>query len=167
MYWFTSDEHYGHANIIKYCNRPFKNVEEMNETLIAKHNKVVKKDDIVIHAGDFCWGKGGTYTEKYICPLNGQHIFLKGSHDLWLPDYHHEIWEKMIEKQYVVVCHYPMLRWARSHYGSWQLFGHTHGKLTIDAKQYDIGVDNNDYYPISFDKIKLIMVSKPDNPVNY
>lgn len=51
MYFYTADEHYNHKNIIKYCNRPFSNVEEMDETLIANHNSIVNENDITIHGG--------------------------------------------------------------------------------------------------------------------
>ena len=54
--WVTSDTHFNHANIIKYCNRPFSSVEEMNETIIANWNKVVSEDDMVYHLGDFALG---------------------------------------------------------------------------------------------------------------
>jgi len=54
-HWFTADFHLGHANIIKYCERPFRNVLEMNRTIIKKHNERVKKDDIVYFLGDFCF----------------------------------------------------------------------------------------------------------------
>lgn len=53
--------------------------------------------------------------------------------------------------------------WPRSHYNSWLLFGHSHGRLTPECKQHDIGVDNNSFYPVSFDVIKTIMAEKPDN----
>jgi len=56
-YFFTADEHFGHANIIKYCNRPFKNTDEMDSVIIERHNEVVKEDDIVVHAGDFTMNK--------------------------------------------------------------------------------------------------------------
>ena len=163
MYFFTSDEHYGHKNIIKYCNRPFRDVEEMDEKLIELHNSVVREGDIVIHAGDFTLRKDKRYIESIISRLNGSHIFLKGSHDLWLPDDTPYIWEKYIEGQLVVVCHYAMRVWRASHYNSWQLYGHSHGSLPPVGKQWDIGVDNNYYQPVSWEKIKEIMKNRPDN----
>lgn len=163
MYFFTADEHYGHANIIRYCNRPFKSVDEMNEDIIRKHNAVVMTDDVVIHAGDFSLAKV-EIASKYVAKLNGHHIFLQGSHDHWLPRSALQIWEKNIDGIYVVVCHYAMRTWARSHYNSWQLYGHSHGTLPPIGKQWDIGVDNNDFYPVSFKKLSDIMKLRPDNP---
>lgn len=155
---FISDEHFGHYNIIKYCNRPFKSVEEMDETIIKNHNEIVSKNDIVIHAGDFTLEKKEKAWE-YVNRLNGTHIFLQGSHDYWLKgdNKHKQIWEKTIEGQHIVVCHYSMRVWPRSHYGSWQLYGHSHGNLPPLNNQYDIGVDNNNFYPVSFDKLKLLI----------
>ena len=157
MYFFTADQHYGHANIIKFCNRPFINVFEMDQELIRRHNEVVSINDTVIHAGDFAF-RNKLHVGNYFGQLNGNHIFLKGSHDKWLKNGAY-LWEGMIEKQYVVVCHYAMRTWPRSHYGSWQLFGHSHSQLTEHnkEKQYDIGVDNNDFYPVSFEKLSKIL----------
>lgn len=168
MYWFTSDEHYGHKNVIKYNDRPFATIEEMDDGLIRNHNSLVGKDDITIHAGDFTLWKNveGIY-KKYINCLNGNHIFLKGSHDYWLKTHKsQQIWEKLIDKKYIVVCHYSMRTWARSHYNSFQLYGHSHGQLEPVGKQWDIGVDNNDYFPISWLQVVKIMEKRPDNP-NY
>lgn len=88
---------------------------------------------------------------------------MRGSHDYWLKDSAHELWSDYIDGQYVVVCHYAMRTWPKSHYNSWQLYGHSHGSLLPLGKQWDIGVDNNNFYPVSFEKIKEIMKKKPDN----
>jgi len=157
MIYFTSDEHFGHANILNFCNRPFKDVFEMDTEIIKRFNEVVTADDTVIHGGDVAY-RNKLSVNNYIDRLNGKHIFLKGSHDKWNKNGSY-IWEGMIEKQYIVVCHYAMITWPRSHYGSWQLFGHSHGNLKDynKEKQYDIGVDNNDFYPVSFEKLKGIL----------
>ena len=88
-YWFVSDTHFGHFNIIRYTNRPFKTLEQMNETMIKRWNQRVKKEDIIFFLGDFCFknssGKRGegikvsaSYWEKR---LNGKIIHIQGNHD--------------------------------------------------------------------------------------
>lgn len=79
--YLTSDLHLNHANIIKYCNRPFANVEEMNESLISKWNKTIKKDDIVLFLGDLALTKGKKDTDYWLSQLNGVILFFKGNHD--------------------------------------------------------------------------------------
>ncbi len=88
--FFTADFHLGHANIIKYCERPFSSLEEMNETIIKNHNERVKEEDEVYFIGDFCFrnsagGKEGEGTpnkaNEYLKRLNGKFIFIKGNHD--------------------------------------------------------------------------------------
>jgi calcineurin-like phosphoesterase family protein len=163
-YWFTADEHYGHTKVISFNDRPFDSIEDMDEALIANHNGVVSKYDITIHAGDFCWlNKKEDVYKKYINRLKGNHFMLVGSHDHWLPKSARYIWRKRIEGNLIIVCHYAMRTWECSHYNSWQLHGHSHGRLESIGKQYDIGVDNNNYYPVSFDEICGIMADKPDN----
>lgn len=90
--WFTSDLHYGHANIIRYCNRPFKNVEQMNKTLVDRWNSIVKPEDTVFHIGDFVFygGKeapeGITKAQEIQNMLNGTVIHLQGNHDCFSKD---------------------------------------------------------------------------------
>lgn len=163
MWWFTSDEHYGHFNAIKHSFRPFNSLEEMNETIIQNHNSVVAPGDIVIHAGDFCWYNHKKQAYEIVKRLNGTHILLRGSHDHWMNNTYNYIWRKRIEGHLVVVCHYAMRTWECSHYNSWQLYGHSHGRLGPVGKQWDIGVDNNNYYPVSFEEIKEIMGKRPNN----
>jgi len=163
MYFFTSDEHFHHFNCLNYSNRPFNSIEEHDEKLIKNHNEIVKKGDIVVHGGDFTLIKNKKRVGEYIKKLNGDHIFIRGSHDYWLKNAP-QIWEKKIEDYYIVVCHYCMRVWPRSHYNSVLLYGHSHGELDPIGKSWDIGVDNNNYYPLSFNQIKEIMANRPDNP---
>ena len=166
-YYFTSDEHYGHANVIRFNNRPFESVEDMTEGLIKNHNSVVSdsQNNTTIHCGDFHWSNHRREAQKVIDRLNGNHIFLMGSHDKWLKGSpHHEIWEKRINGQSIICCHYAFATWPKSHYGSWSLFGHSHGRLSLPYKAIDVGVDTNNYHPYSFEDIVDAMKIKPDNP---
>ena len=86
--YFTSDLHLGHENIIKYCNRPFKSLDEMNTTIINRWNQRVKADDFVYHIGDFCFRNSSdrangvrVSAQDWINRLNGHIIFIKGNHD--------------------------------------------------------------------------------------
>ena len=162
MIWFTADEHYGHKNCIKYCNRPFNNLEEMNHEIICKNNTLVKEKDTVWHLGDFTL-KSKTYAEEILKQLNGIHYFIRGSHDKWLKNTRPYIKELKYNNQLIVLSHYCMRVWPLSHYNSYHLFGHSHGQLETLGKSYDVGVDNNDFYPISIDKIFDIMDNKPNN----
>ena len=159
MIWFTSDEHYWHTNIIKYCNRPFSSAEEMNDTLINNFNSRVGKNDTTYHIGDFALTSNSKAVD-ILQKLNGKHILLKGSHDRWMNNtLSPHLMEIKIEGTPIVLCHYAMRVWPKSHYGSWHLYGHSHGKLPSHGLSYDVGVDNNNFFPVSFDEIKEKMKS--------
>lgn len=88
--WFVSDTHFGHEKIIKYCNRPFANAQEMDETMIRNWNERVQPEDTVFHMGDFCFSrstqapdapKASSAFEYYRSKLNGNIIFIEGNHD--------------------------------------------------------------------------------------
>jgi calcineurin-like phosphoesterase family protein len=158
MWWFTSDEHYGHKKIIKYCDRPFNTVEEMNQTIIAQFNSKVAKQDTTVHIGDTCWAKSLEEAHsKYIRHLNGNHIFVKGSHDHWLPSSAKYMWRKMIDGKFVVCCHYAMRTWERSFHYSWQFYGHWHKDKGNEGLQYNVCVDVNDFYPVSLEEIGQVL----------
>lgn len=80
MRFFTSDTHFGHANIIKYCDRPFKDVPHMNEILVQNWNDVVGPDDTVFHLGDVAMGKWEDW-DKSLSRLNGHKHLIIGNHD--------------------------------------------------------------------------------------
>lgn len=139
--WFTSDHHFGHENIIKFQNRPFNSVEEMDEAMITFWNLVVSPTDTVYHLGDFTL-LGIEEFIRYRSRLNGRIAFVYGGHDQkWVRDYsklsfYPEIWNRTtlypqlmdikINKKYITLCHYPLFSWEKSHYGSYHLHGHIH-----------------------------------------
>jgi len=77
MYFFTADTHFNHKNIIEYCKRPFKDIDEMNNELIKRWNETVSEEDTVFHLGDFSFRGYWTFRNK----LNGKIILLRGNHD--------------------------------------------------------------------------------------
>ena len=174
--FFTSDTHFGHSNIIKYCARPFDTTNNMDEALINNWNAKVPKDGIVYHLGDFAWGSIN-YWEKIREQLNGEIILVYGNHDEKYLNNERiyklfkevtpqkKIW---INKIPIYMNHYPFLCFGGSYKGlgaTWQLFGHVHSNPRseegLDHKrlvncfptQYDVGVDNNNFTPISFDEL--------------
>ena len=153
-WFFTADEHYGHSRIIDYCDRPFQTATEMDRTLIHNFNGRVGNNDITVHIGDFTL-QNRKEAEEYIKQLNGQHVFIKGSHDYWLKQrpLSHEIWSRRFNEQLIVCCHYAMRVWPASHYGSIQLYGHSHGKLEPRGKQQDVGVDVWNYFPVALEEL--------------
>ena len=180
--FFASDLHISHANVIKYDNRPFKDVDEMHAELISRWNSVVTKDDIVYYLGDFTMGR--SETAKWVAhSLLGKIHFIMGNHDELktikkldrfetIHEYGTEIWIKDEDAkeargsggyQQIILSHYPILSWNRAHHGSYHLHGHCHGSLMVNMPDYykrkviDVGMNCIDYTPISFSQVKTIM----------
>ena len=173
--FFTSDTHFNHTNIIRFCNRPFKDVSHMNETIISNWNRVVGHDDIVFHLGDFCLG-GSAEWINVLSRLNGKIYLITGNHDVknLIQDYR-KYFEQVVmqmyieaDKQKIYLNHCPFLCYGGSYNGTWQLFGHVHtsrhntGKDAPRLKMlfpslYHVGVDNNDFTPVSFARVKAII----------
>ena len=174
--FFTSDTHFGHTNIIKYCDRPFKDQYEMNQQLVDNWNSVVPEDGIVFHLGDFALGLDTKSTQHVINSLNGKIHLIIGNHEkcALAKEYIVSLWESVNDvteieveddeitygKQHIIMCHYPMITWNASHRGSWQLFGHVHGGLSNKGviqhptASMDVGVDCHNYFPISYQQVK-------------
>lgn len=166
MIWFTADTHFNHSNIIRYCNRPYQNINDMNRDIMEKWIKVVKPNDTIYHLGDFGFGNLSGILDR----LPGKIRLIKGSHDKSALrfkgkfEYISPLVEVGIEGITVVMCHYAMRTWHKSHFNSWHLYGHSHGTLPPIGKSWDVGVDNNGFIPLSWEQIKEIMAKRPDNP---
>jgi calcineurin-like phosphoesterase family protein len=176
-YWFTSDYHLGHENIIKYCNRPFKSLEEMNTTIIKNHNSRVKKEDTVFHIGDFCFkntsdrGEGiRKYYWEWEQELNGKIIHIKGNHDK------NNSTKTIIEQavinyggNFIKLVHKPDHVEIKYKYN---FVGHIHdkwkfkimNKVGSNKKVYvvNVGVDVHNYYPVNIDQIREIFKIEGD-----
>lgn len=171
--FFTSDNHWYHKNILKYSNRPFADVNEMQYVMRNKWNETVGQDDKVYMLGDVGFSDGDKLA-TYIKSLNGEKHLILGNHDRNITKNRKTFNEKVfrsiksyneinINGQFIVLSHYAMRVWNKSHYGSWMLFGHTHGQLSPYGKSVDVGVDSPfitgeaPYRPFSFDEIKTFM----------
>jgi calcineurin-like phosphoesterase family protein len=176
--FFTSDTHYGHENIIKYCKRPFSSVQEMNDGLVKNINEKVGQLDTLWHLGDFSMGGESNFLE-FRKRINCQNVVLiLGNHDSKKVVYKHKSLFKAIHEFYeyssgngfsVVMCHYALKVWNKSHYGRYHLYGHSHGTLPDDPNSlsFDIGVDCHNFMPLSVEEIKVIMSKKTWKPVDH
>lgn len=164
MVYFTSDIHFGHKGIITMQNRPFESVEEMNRTLLLNFNAVVKKNDTVYILGDICHHMTMEQANQLIKKMNGKKYLIKGNHD---KNYDTSLFEDIqdfmtisINGHYYALMHYPMLSWPKKNSGSIQLHGHIHSRMEYNEEnlieginRYDVGVDANNFFPVSVNRI--------------
>jgi len=157
--WFSSDHHFYHTNIISYTNRPFKDVQEMNEELIKRHNDRVKPSDSVYFLGDFALWQQERITRR----LNGNKSLIRGNHDLRFKDkfldwgfgWVKDVFELKVDSKLTIwLAHYAHRTWPKRHFGAWHLFGHSHGKLPGEGLSTDVGVDCWNYAPVSLDELR-------------
>jgi len=176
-YFFTSDTHFSHRNVIKYCDRPFADADEMNESIIRNWNNVVGAHDMVFHLGDVSFEKDRKNLTHTLRRLNGIKHIVWGNHDhgmktaILAADWHelgnlHEISVPPEANngrgQRIVHCHYAMRVWNQSHRGVWQLFGHSHNTMKDDPNllSCDVGVDCWNYTPVSMSQLNAVMAKK-------
>lgn len=176
--FFTSDTHFFHRGIIDACRRPFRDVEHMNSALLENWNRVVPNHGLVFHLGDVSFGKT-VDTFALIGQLNGRIILIEGNHDKKLPVSIRGRFEAVcpfleidIEEgggtcQRISLMHYAMRVWNRHHYGAWHLHGHSHGSLAPIGKAIDVGVDAQDYRPISYWLVKSQMQKRDVHAVDH
>jgi len=166
MIWFTSDLHLDHGNIIRFSNRPFKSLDDMNNQLVERWNSKVAEKDTVYILGDFAFKREFEFAKQ----LKGQKFLIPGDHDklrkekvyegnltILLPLYDFHSWSILDEygnQRLFVLCHYSMRSWRKSHYASYHLFGHHHGRLEPYGLSFDVGVDTNNFYPYSLDDVE-------------
>src|SRR5574344_1324823 len=180
--FFTSDLHFDHFAIAKYCNRPFESRSDMNHKLVENWNSVIPEDGIVINCGDMILLHKENIFEYYKIAekLNGRQLLIRGNHDKvnllsanrfispmdpkadkkFIGIY--DIAEIKIKETTITASHYPLLAFPTDY----NVFGHVHTlsdghiygpdsfvEKNIRTNQYDVGVDQNDYKPISYNRL--------------
>jgi len=160
--WITSDWHFGHANVIRYCNRPFASVEEMDEKLIESWNEYIQPTDRVFFLGDLAF-KGKQYKSALIPKLNGRKILIKGNHDAgrtFMCEHGFEAahlsasgryYDGMMHKSYLME-HIPDFDHARE--VDLYFCGHVHEKWAFVAPAiYNVGCDNYAFRPLTVSQV--------------
>lgn len=180
MDYFSSDWHLGHANIIKYDKRPFKDVDEMDRVILDNVCDQLQKGDNLYYIGDFCFTRSKHAAEEYmkrIAWTEANFYFIRGNHDghdvrkLYAKygTYLGEQAKVVVQGQEIVLNHYAMRVWDKSHHGVWHLYGHSHHTLPEDpdSMSFDIGINGWDYKLITFDQIKEKMSKKTFKPIDH
>ncbi len=183
---FYSDPHYGHANIIKYCDRPFEDVEHMQREMIARYNAMIGLDDVVVWCGDCAMGhKKLDRLRDVLATLNGTKWLVRGNHD-------HEP-AAMLSAGFAVVAdvlflriagmscrvyHYPPA-WADAMHvkdghdkyesvrppevpGEIIIHGHTHVTHTAEKNLIHVGVDAWGYAPAPYERVAELIEKTPN-----
>lgn len=165
--YLISDTHFGHKNIITYCNRPFSSVDEMNETLIKNWNSVVKKNDIVYHLGDFAFGTR-EFTRAIVKKLNGHICLILGNHDMRPIQFYydcgfHRVYDcPIIINKYFILTHRPIEPMdEKGIYANF--YGHVHDDPRFreaTARSFNVSSDNIGFTPILFEDAVAKMEKK-------
>ena len=158
--YMTSDQHFGHANIIELENRPFSSVDEMNAYMLKKWNQRVSKKDKVFFLGDLCVPSRSC--AEIVPLLNGYKIMIMGNHDC------------LSHKRYILagfeeVSRYPIILYdlyMLSHaplylsktISFFNIHGHYHTKRMVGTNHYNVSVELHDYTPVNFEDIKAQFV---------
>lgn len=177
--WFTSDQHYGHANIIRYCARPFETVHQMNAEMARRFNEVVQEDDEVWHLGDFAMDD--RLVGLTLPRLKGRHHLVAGNHDKCHPKHSRAArsvrqylghgFRTVVERTVleleglgpVLACHMPLRRADATDeryeeyrpepkdlpHSGYLLHGHVHEKWRRRGSMVNVGVDVWDFRPVS------------------
>jgi len=168
MIFFTGDQHFGHRNIIKLCNRPFSSIGEMDSILIENWNKAVRPADTVYILGDLMF-RNEKPPEEYLRQLNGKKHLITGNHDRkWTRECDLNCYFLSVSNldfistgaQQMTLCHFPMMSWphiARAY----MVHGHIHANTDADYWPYiaqsekilNAGVDINGFKPVCFDEL--------------
>jgi calcineurin-like phosphoesterase family protein len=169
MDYFISDIHFGHKNIIRFCDRPFNTVSEMNREIIKKWNAVVTDSDRVFVVGDvfLCPAQEA---KLYMQELKGYKILIKGNHDLSKPEmisagfdeYHRSLDYTMPDGRTALLKHYPSPDCLLDQYDL-MIHGHIHISERVRGKKINVSCDIWEFTPISVEELNKLDTSSGAN----
>lgn len=169
MIYFTSDNHFGHANILRLCGRPFADVQEMDAFMESAWNSTVRPQDEVYVLGDLMF-RTAADPASLLSRLNGKKHLIVGNHDpSWMKKTDVDrffvsvsaLETLRIDRVPIVLCHYPMLEWDGYYAGAYHVFGHIHNKtdqlyfplIAANDRMLNAGVDVNGFRPVLFPEL--------------
>lgn len=176
MIWFTSDLHFNHEAVLRMCKRPYASVLEMNRALIDNINLKVRPNDKLYILGDVAHKGTVEAANALIAEIACRNIILvEGNHDRKYDEGHFADVHKLTEihvgvggqNHSITLCHFPMMSWYKSNHGSLHLHGHIHSRgdeynremRESGIRRYDVGVDANNYEPVSLEIILEYIVT--------
>lgn len=157
-YFVISDTHFGHENIIRYCNRPFANADEMDKVLIKNWNETVSNKDTVVHLGDFALGNK-EYISSIVSKLNGRKILIMGNHDDYSEQFYRDAGFCIVSRfpilysEFYMMSHAPLQLSETTPY--YNFYGHVHNdeKYVENATSKCVCVERTGYRPfLMFEK---------------
>lgn len=159
MRYVISDTHFGHGNLIDYCDRPFSSVEAMNAALIDNWNSCVRANDTVIHLGDVQHHPSPFEADEWLSLLNGKHLVVRGNHDGGVGNNApvHVVETATIRhgKYTFYLEHAPV-----NGVPGWQIHGHMHNNEPIEYpfirheyQNVNVSVELIDYTPLALDEL--------------
>ncbi len=169
MKYYTADTHFGDNRIIRLCNRPFRDMDDMISTIAENWNSVVDRKDDVYLVGDVAFGYRGDL-RSLLDSLRGRKHLLVGNHDAgWMRNENNlgafrtvdMISKIKDEGRSVVLCHYPLLAFDGSMKGAYHVFGHIHNNtreplyeaISTQPNYFNAGVDVNGFRPVTLDQL--------------
>lgn len=157
--YFAADFHFGHRNVIEYCNRPFNNVSEMNSQLIKNFNNTVEHDAITYILGDFSFLNTES-TKQILKAMKGFKILVKGNHDPKPNSYYRklgfsEVYDKpIIFRNQFILSHEPINDKLYENSYFINIYGHLHNNaVNRDNKKFCCSLEMINYKPISLDDL--------------
>ena len=157
--WFTSDTHFSDPRVLRIDKRPYPDLVAHDAALIANWNAVVAPDDTVWHLGDVALKPTTVRIAEILGSLAGIKHLIVGNNDGpetleaagWASvGFYAEI---VVDDRPLVLCHYAFRTWNGMGRGALDLHGHSHARLTPIPKQYDVGVDAQDFRPVDLPAI--------------